>query len=149
MNTPDKPRGAVLDGQPASVEHVAARLWDAAVDGDEDTAGEIALRALRSGMTAETVLLDVIGAVQRKVGEEWAANRLTVTQEHSVTAINDRVVAAVSRAVGPAESAARPGDRRLRGRGMARAARPAARRSAALARIPRRLPRSAGRRRRT
>ncbi|MBB1151857.1 MULTISPECIES: cobalamin B12-binding domain-containing protein [Amycolatopsis] len=102
MNTPDKPRGAVLDGQPASVEHVAARLWDAAVDGDEDTAGEIALRALRSGMTAETVLLDVIGAVQRKVGEEWAANRLTVTQEHSVTAINDRVVAAVSRAAGPA-----------------------------------------------
>ncbi|MGW4397428.1 cobalamin B12-binding domain-containing protein [Amycolatopsis nivea] len=101
MNASSNLRGGLLDGRSASVEHVAAQLWDAAVDGDERTAGEIAVRALQSGMDAETVLLDVIGAVQRKVGEEWAANRLTVTQEHAVTAINDRVVAAVSRAADP------------------------------------------------
>jgi methanogenic corrinoid protein MtbC1 len=32
--------------------------------------------------------------VQRRVGREWAANRLTVAQEHAATAINDRVIAA-------------------------------------------------------
>ncbi|MDI5974696.1 cobalamin-binding protein, partial [Amycolatopsis magusensis] len=29
-----------------------------------------------------------------RVGLEWAANRLSVAQEHAATAINDRVIAA-------------------------------------------------------
>lgn len=44
-------------------------------------------------MTAEEVLLDVIVPVQTKVGVEWAANRMTVAQEHAATAINDHVIA--------------------------------------------------------
>ncbi|QEU83328.1 cobalamin B12-binding domain-containing protein [Streptomyces subrutilus] len=54
-------------------------------------------RALDAGLDAESVLLDVIAPVQGQVGEEWAANRITVAQEHAATAINDRAVAALAR----------------------------------------------------
>ncbi|GHG30790.1 MULTISPECIES: cobalamin B12-binding domain-containing protein [Amycolatopsis] len=76
----------------AVAEH-AERLWDAVTTGDEYAAGDIVVRALGDGTAPESVLLDVIGAVQRRVGAEWAANRLTVAQEHAATAINDRVIA--------------------------------------------------------
>ncbi|MFE9747761.1 B12-binding domain-containing protein [Saccharothrix saharensis] len=74
----------------------ALRLWDAVVDGDEDRATGVALGALADGLDAETVLLDVVGAVQRRVGAEWASNRLTVAQEHAATAINERVVSSLA-----------------------------------------------------
>jgi methanogenic corrinoid protein MtbC1 len=73
-------------------EH-AERLWDAVTTGDEHAAGDTVVRALGDGTDPESVLLDVIAAVQRRVGREWAANRLTVAQEHAATAINDRVIA--------------------------------------------------------
>ncbi|EME58795.1 cobalamin B12-binding domain-containing protein [Amycolatopsis decaplanina] len=69
------------------------RLWQAVTAGDEYAAGEVVVQALGAGLDAESVLLDVVAAVQRKVGHEWAANRLTVAQEHAATAINDRVLA--------------------------------------------------------
>ncbi|MFH8796596.1 B12-binding domain-containing protein [Streptomyces sp. NPDC017941] len=75
----------------------ADELWDAVVTGDEPSAARTAFAALRAGLDTETVLLDVIGAVQRRVGQEWADNRMTVAQEHAATAINERVVAALSR----------------------------------------------------
>lgn len=68
------------------------RLWAAVVDGDQFAASEAVISAYEGGMSAEDVLLDVIGAVQRRVGVEWAANRLSVAQEHAATAINDRVI---------------------------------------------------------
>jgi methanogenic corrinoid protein MtbC1 len=72
------------------------RLWSAVVVGDERSAGQVTTDALAAGLAPETVLLDVIGAVQRRVGEEWAVNQLTVAQEHAATAINERVIAALS-----------------------------------------------------
>ncbi|WP_440902075.1 cobalamin B12-binding domain-containing protein [Actinosynnema sp.] len=72
-------------------EH-AELLWRAVAAGDEHTATDVVLAALDSGLDPESVLLDVIAGVQRRVGEEWVANRLTVAQEHAATAINDRVV---------------------------------------------------------
>lgn len=77
----------------AAVAEHAERLWDAVTAGDEYAAGDVVVRALGDGTDPETVLLDVIAAVQRRVGREWAANRLTVAQEHAATAINDRVLA--------------------------------------------------------
>jgi methanogenic corrinoid protein MtbC1 len=74
------------DAVAARVEH----LWNAVVEGDEYAATDVVLDALADGLAAETVLLDLIGAVQGRIGEEWAANRLTVVQEHATTAINDR-----------------------------------------------------------
>ncbi|MGW8630469.1 cobalamin B12-binding domain-containing protein [Streptomyces sp. NPDC055793] len=71
-------------------------LWNAVSAGDETGATELVLRALDEGARPESVLLDVIAAVQGKVGEEWAANRMSVAQEHAATAINERAVSAVS-----------------------------------------------------
>lgn len=88
----------VSPGEPG--EH-ADRLWDAVTDGDEYTASQVVLAALAGGVPAECVLLDVIGAVQRKVGEEWAANRISVAHEHAATAINERAIATLAHAAPP------------------------------------------------
>ncbi|MCX5401279.1 B12-binding domain-containing protein [Streptomyces sp. NBC_00102] len=84
---PDHPLAGLRDG-----------LWDAVLEGDEHTATALVLDALDDGADAESVLLDVVVPVQGRIGVEWAADRVTVAQEHAATAINDRVVAAVSRA---------------------------------------------------
>lgn len=75
---------------------VRQRLWEAVLDGDERTATAVVFAALDAGLAAEDVLLDVIAPVQRRVGSEWAANTITVAQEHAATAINDRVIAALA-----------------------------------------------------
>jgi methanogenic corrinoid protein MtbC1 len=71
-------------------------LWDAVMACDEHAARDVALAALDAGLSAEAVLLDVVGAVQRRVGVEWAAARINVAQEHAATAINERVIAAIA-----------------------------------------------------
>lgn len=70
-------------------------LWEAVFDGDEHRATDVVLDAAASH-GHEVVLLDVIGAVQQRVGREWAANRISVAQEHAITAINERAVTALS-----------------------------------------------------
>ncbi|KUF17986.1 cobalamin B12-binding domain-containing protein [Streptomyces silvensis] len=89
----------------------ADELWDTVVAGDEPSAAWTAFAALRAGLDKETVLLDVIGAVQRRVGKEWADNRMTVAQEHAATAINERVVAALARSEAPPGAPAPPAPR--------------------------------------
>ncbi|GAA2765727.1 cobalamin B12-binding domain-containing protein [Streptomyces paradoxus] len=71
----------------------ADKLWAAVRAGDEYAAVDVVTDALAAGLEPEAVLLDVIGAVQHKVGIEWAANRMSVADEHAATAINDRVIA--------------------------------------------------------
>ncbi|WP_344369552.1 cobalamin B12-binding domain-containing protein, partial [Streptomyces indiaensis] len=71
----------------------ADKLWTAVRAADEYTGLDVVTDALAAGLDPESVLLDVIGAVQRKVGTEWAANRMSVADEHAATAINDRVIA--------------------------------------------------------
>jgi methanogenic corrinoid protein MtbC1 len=66
------------------------------MDRDEYAAAATVFALLDDGVPPEDVLLDVIAGVQMKVGMEWAANRLTVAQEHAATAINDRVIAALA-----------------------------------------------------
>lgn len=92
MNTSTPPRPT----HAGHVEQMAERLWSAVSAADEYAATELVLRMLDEGAAPESVLLDVIARVQGKVGEEWAANRISVAQEHAATAINDRAVAAVS-----------------------------------------------------
>ncbi|GHE97159.1 cobalamin B12-binding domain-containing protein [Streptomyces fumanus] len=75
---------------------LAGRLWDAVAAGDEYTATGTVLRALDDGLDPEHVLLDVIATVQGRVGEQWAANRISVAQEHAATSINERAVAALA-----------------------------------------------------
>ncbi|RKE17375.1 B12-binding domain-containing protein [Streptomyces sp. TLI_171] len=71
-------------------------LWEAVIGGDQAAAAGLAVAALESGVSPEALLLDVIGPLQARIGREWAANRLTVIQEHAATAVNDRVVALVA-----------------------------------------------------
>jgi methanogenic corrinoid protein MtbC1 len=71
-------------------------LWRAALAGDSRAATDVVLGAVAGGTPAEDVLLEVVGAVQRRVGDEWAAARIDVAQEHTATAINDRAVTAVA-----------------------------------------------------
>ncbi|MFG2588823.1 B12-binding domain-containing protein [Streptomyces sp. NPDC048438] len=72
------------------------RLWAAVTDRDEHAAASVILTALDDGINAETALLDVIAPVQARVGTEWAANRLSVAQEHAASAIAERVIAALA-----------------------------------------------------
>ncbi|WP_328491826.1 cobalamin-dependent protein [Streptomyces sp. NBC_00414] len=99
IRTPHRPPvGETADGTAGRtvVHQLADELWNAVSAADEYTAVEVVLGALERGVDPESVLLDVIARVQGKVGEEWAANRLSVTQEHAATAINERAVAALS-----------------------------------------------------
>ncbi|MEU4887910.1 MULTISPECIES: cobalamin B12-binding domain-containing protein [Streptomyces] len=75
---------------------VAELLWRAVSAGDEYAATAAVLAALDAGADPESLLLESVAPVQARVGREWAANRMTVAQEHAATAINDRVVAAVA-----------------------------------------------------
>ncbi|MEU9860190.1 cobalamin B12-binding domain-containing protein [Streptomyces sp. NPDC047971] len=83
------------------------RLWAALAARDEEAAAAAVFDACDAGTPLEDVLLDVIGPVQAQVGREWAAGRLSVAQEHAVTAIQDRVIGALAhrkpchRAAGP------------------------------------------------
>lgn len=81
-----------MSGHPDPVVRCTALLRDAVLRGDEYTAVDVVVDALHDGIDAETVLLEVIGVVQASVGEDWAANRISVAQEHAATAINDRVI---------------------------------------------------------
>ena len=76
--------------------HYTDLLWDAVLRGDEYSAVDVVVDALRDGLEPEAGLLEVIGAVQQRVGLEWAANRLSVAQEHAATAINERVISTLS-----------------------------------------------------
>ncbi|MBE1583180.1 B12-binding domain-containing protein [Nonomuraea angiospora] len=78
------------------VEERVETLWAAATAGDEYAAADAALAALDAGMPMETLLLDVVAAVQSRVGREWAAGRITVAQEHTATAVNERVLATLA-----------------------------------------------------
>lgn len=85
----------IVTSAPGAADY-RARLWNAVTARDEYAAAATLFAAVDAGMAAEDVLLDVIAHVQLKVGAEWAANRVTVAQEHAATAINDRVIAALA-----------------------------------------------------
>lgn len=88
---PARPRAAA-----PRPEELAEQLWEVVIGGDQAGAAALATGALERGLHPESLLLDVIGALQARIGREWAADRITVIQEHAATAVNDRVVALVS-----------------------------------------------------
>jgi methanogenic corrinoid protein MtbC1 len=71
-------------------EHQA--YWQALADGDEAAALATADRSLARGVAVADVLDDLVAGAQRRVGELWAQNRWTVTQEHAATAISESVI---------------------------------------------------------
>ncbi|MFB4314930.1 B12-binding domain-containing protein [Actinomadura sp. 21ATH] len=79
-----------------AADSLTDRLWEAVTSGDEATAADIAVAALDGGLDIEALLLDVIAPLQGRIGSEWAANRLSVAQEHLATAVNERVISALA-----------------------------------------------------
>ncbi|MFJ9060032.1 B12-binding domain-containing protein [Streptomyces sp. NPDC102409] len=85
-----------MNARTAAAPSMRDQLWEAVTSRDEYRAAGIVFTALDNGMDAETALLDLIAPVQTKVGTEWAANRLSVAQEHAASAITERVIAALA-----------------------------------------------------
>ncbi|MEU5248071.1 cobalamin-dependent protein [Streptomyces asoensis] len=79
-----------------AVEGLAELLWDAVVTRDEPAALQLVAGAADAGADAEALLLDVVAGVQHRVGTEWAANRISVAEEHAASAIVDRIVASLA-----------------------------------------------------
>lgn len=102
------PLSQVPFGQ-AELLSTTEELWKAVSCGDEYAAYGVVLGAHDAGADDESLLLDVIGTVQRRVGEEWAANRMSVAMEHAATAVNDRVIAALAARHTPDPSRVPPG----------------------------------------
>lgn len=84
------------DVRQAELDARAGELWAAAVAGDEYAAADAVMGGLEGGAGLEDLLLEVVAPVQARVGREWAANRITVAQEHTATAVNERVLAALA-----------------------------------------------------
>ncbi|GGX84519.1 cobalamin-binding protein [Streptomyces minutiscleroticus] len=95
-------------GDTAVTAGLRDRLWQAVLDGDAYTTTDVLRQSLDAGLDKETLLLGLVAPVQEQVGLAWAANRITVAQEHAATAANERAVTALI----PAASARR----RQRGR---------------------------------
>src|SRR4051812_26005815 len=115
-----------MNSAPADLEAHSTRLWRAVVADDEYAAVDAATDALRDGLTPETMLLEVIAPVQDRVGREWAADRMTVAQEHIATAVCDRAVSILSRPVHQGFRATGRDRGGVHGRRVARDARAAA-----------------------
>ncbi|OKI01862.1 cobalamin-binding protein [Streptomyces sp. CB02923] len=109
------------DDEAGSLAELRDQLWEALGECDETRAVAVARRALDAaepaqahtvGRTAadrirgagERVLLELIAPTQERVGLAWAANDITVAQEHAATAISERCIAAVADATAPAPS---------------------------------------------
>ncbi|MEV8339920.1 cobalamin B12-binding domain-containing protein [Streptomyces niveus] len=105
--TPSAPAHPTPFGE-AELRGTTEKLWEAVSCGDEYAAYGVVLGAQGAGADDESLLLDVIGTVQRKVGEEWAANRMSVATEHAATAVNDRVIAALAARHAPAAAKGLP-----------------------------------------
>ncbi|MET8689651.1 cobalamin B12-binding domain-containing protein [Streptomyces sp. NPDC004732] len=105
-------------------------MWQALCEGDETRAVAVVRRALaaagaeqgisgracggasaeasahgRTRAAGERVLLDLIAPSQERLGTAWAANDITVAQEHAATVISERCVAAVADSTAPALAA--------------------------------------------
>ncbi|NJP91345.1 cobalamin-binding protein [Nonomuraea sp. FMUSA5-5] len=79
------------------IESLIGKIWASALDGDDHGAVDAAVAALDDGLPVEDLLLDVVAPVQLRVGDAWAANEVTVAQEHIATAVGERVLAAAAR----------------------------------------------------
>ncbi|GGQ06856.1 cobalamin-binding protein [Streptomyces griseomycini] len=84
-----------MSGIRASAADLRDGLWQAVIEGSEHDAVDVVRAGSGAGWEEEDLLLDVVAAVQERIGAEWAADRITVAREHAATAINERVITAL------------------------------------------------------
>jgi len=66
---------------------------EAALVGDRRAAWTVVSEALREGVPMLGLYRDVLQEAQYELGRRWASNRITVTQEHTATAVTQFVLA--------------------------------------------------------
>jgi methanogenic corrinoid protein MtbC1 len=84
--------GSPID-QTTQAGAVARRYLDAVLDGEEARAAREVLLALAGGMTTLTIYADVLTPVLHETGRLWQRNEISVSQEHVVTGVTERVMA--------------------------------------------------------
>lgn len=67
-------------------------LTDQLVRGDEAQAWRVTQQALSSAYSAEDLYLEVLGPAMRRIGDEWAAGRVSVAEEHRASALMQRLI---------------------------------------------------------
>lgn len=74
----------------------------AALKGDRQAALNVAREQVDSGWSHLDLYADLLEACQRRVGELWAANEITVAEEHMATAVTQFVLTALFESIPPA-----------------------------------------------
>ncbi|MFN0090065.1 MAG: B12-binding domain-containing protein [Acidimicrobiales bacterium] len=75
-------------------ERLRDRLHAQLVGNEERAARRLVADLLRDGVSVTTTIEEVIAPVMRRIGENWAAGRTTIAEEHQASAIVERVLAA-------------------------------------------------------
>jgi methanogenic corrinoid protein MtbC1 len=87
---PAAPPSYLPDDAPLS--SLARAYLDALLAGDRRAASRLILDAVQEGTEVQEVYLHVFQPVQREVGRMWQMNRLSIAQEHYVTAATQLVM---------------------------------------------------------
>ncbi|MFH8467058.1 B12-binding domain-containing protein [Streptomyces sp. NPDC017991] len=97
----DQAQAATQNDQPETEDDRAAGAHEQVPEHTQATATDTSA-AERTRAAGERVLLELIAPTQERVGLAWAADDITVAQEHAATAISERCVAALADATAPA-----------------------------------------------
>jgi len=62
------------------------------LSGDERDARRLVAGLTEDGVSVTTVVQDVLTPALRRIGEEWSAGRLTISEEHRASAIVERIL---------------------------------------------------------
>jgi methanogenic corrinoid protein MtbC1 len=76
---------------------VVNRFDRAVADGDRDQALTVVEDLVGAGVDPVSIMVDLVAAVQRRVGQRWADGSWSVAQEHAATGIATSALEAVSR----------------------------------------------------
>jgi MerR family transcriptional regulator, light-induced transcriptional regulator len=83
---PPAPSGRPKAGTHANLTRYVRSLTDRLVSGDDAEVWLLTQKVLGTSCSAEDLVLDVLGPALRRVGDEWAAGRISVAEEHRATA---------------------------------------------------------------
>jgi excisionase family DNA binding protein len=86
------PPGRRKRGARASARDYATELAARLAEGDEAEAWRLTQTALASAFTPEQLYLEVLAPAMRSVGDEWAAGRISIAEEHRASALAYRIV---------------------------------------------------------
>ncbi|WP_168185972.1 cobalamin B12-binding domain-containing protein [Magnetospirillum sp. ME-1] len=87
---PSEPPGHLTQIGPAA--DLARQYLDALLGCRRHAAAALILNAVEDGMPVKTVYLDVFQPVLREVGRLWQMNRVSVAQEHYITAVTQGIM---------------------------------------------------------